>query len=259
MPLFIKGVPSSIITNQFTNNNILDNVDLKTFNSQLYFDLQNTNSLVLDSGVRQIADLSGNNNHPTQNTAANRPEYTHILGLPCVRFNIGMSNRWLNFNDQFFVQSQYQIFSVLGRGSSRAWIQGNLSSSSNKCLHFGLDDTTFHLGHYNNDYAVTIGTSPLNTPIVVNIGLNSTGKFIKINGYPINQSTQTTLLSAGSTGMFGRAVNATYQCFIHEYVAFNRNLDVDTSNLIEAYLARKWKTTNRFNPNHIHYNLAIAA
>ena len=101
MPLLIRGVPSNILASQFTNNNILDNVDLKTFNSQLYFDLQNTNSLVLDSGVRQIADLSGNNNHPIQNTVANRPEYTHILGMPCVRFNVGMSSRFLSLMINF--------------------------------------------------------------------------------------------------------------------------------------------------------------
>lgn len=262
MPLLIEGVPGNTLATQFTNNNILNNVDLKTFNSQLYFDLQNTDSLVLNSGIQKITDLSGKNRHLIQNTASARPEYTHILGMPCVRFNIGMSGRYFPFDDSFVVGSQYQIFVVAGRLASSGIIQYGSALNNYKSLHFGwINDTTFRLGHYVNDYDILTPAPPLNTPALINVGLNTTGKFIKLDGYPVKQSTQNWHLvdDGGAPGYFGTSGVNDIKIFIHEYIAFNRVLSIADSDLIEAYLARKWKTTNRFNPNHVHYKLAIAA
>ena len=263
MPLLIEGVPGNTLANQFTINNILDNVDLKTFNSQLYFDLQNTNSLTLDSGVRQIADLSGNNRHALQNTITSRPEYTHILGMPCVRFNVGASNRFMSFDDQFCANSLYQIFVVAGRCRESAMIQYGSNLGSSKSLHFGwLNNSTFRFSHYaiGDTYDAAVVAPPLHTPALIQVGLNNTGKFIKLDGYPVKQSTIAyKLIYTGSPSYFGTSGVGDIGLFIHEYIGFNRILSTEESNLIEAYLARKWKTTNRFNPNHVHYNLAIAA
>lgn len=264
MPLSIKDYNAHEIQTKFQQDqNVLDTLDLSKYNSALWLDLSSQDHLILDTGIKQIIDLSGNYRHPTQNTTTAQPEYTTILGLPCVRFNVIKTGQWMTVDDSFMWNSLYHIFAVVGKcGPSGDNFDNSIQSNARRATNAGLDwgwrsGTTFSLSHYNNDYNVA-DTTEINIPTLVNLGLNTTGKFIKINGYPVNQSTQATKLGIGLTGYFGRKGSIYHKNFIHEYIAFNRNLSVEDSNLIEAHLARKWNTTDRFYNQHPLYSLLAA-
>lgn len=226
------------------------------------------------STVSQWSDISGNNNHATQGTAANQP--TYVAATSGVNGNAYLSfdgtNDYLSANGLATTltgnDTPFTIFMVTAAtdtlGNYTPFSAGNTASNNNYLLFFdaSVSASTSQLWAERQDSVpttqsansggTTFGTSTKVLSYVfsgttVSAWLNGT---LAINGAALNVGSLT--LDRATIGGWGRiAVSAFYKGKICEILIYNSALGSTDRQSIEGYLTSKWQTaalaTNTFN------------
>ncbi|MDZ7617285.1 MAG: LamG-like jellyroll fold domain-containing protein, partial [Patescibacteria group bacterium] len=219
--------------------------------SSLWLDASDSASLMLSSSntVTQWNDRSGNGRNAvagglSQPLVTNNPL---VGGLEVVRFN--GTNQILNVDLSFLAGSEYTIFAVEGRTSSRTmnYFLGTPTPSPNNGLHVGyLDNTTYRLAQHANDldYTGLPGYTSQEFRVWSNLLDSDSGHAIYLNGAnPVSNSNTVALITAnnGRIGAGQRSENVQwFHGDLGEILIFNHALSSTERQAMEAYLLRKW-------------------
>ncbi len=218
--------------------------------SSLWLDASDTASLTLTGNtVARWDDRSGNGRNAvagglSQPLVANNPL---VGGLEVVRFN--GTNQILNVDLSFLAGSEYTIFAVEGRTSSRTqnYFLGTPTPSQNNGLHVGyLDNTTYGLAQHANDldYTGLPGYTSQEFRVWSNLLDSDSGHAVYLNGAnPVSNSNTVALITAnnGRIGAGQRSENVQwFHGDLGEILIFNHALSSTERQSVEAYLLRKW-------------------
>jgi prepilin-type N-terminal cleavage/methylation domain-containing protein len=188
-----------------------------------------------------------NKNHAVQGTLANQPRYIQdgINGLPALLFD--GSNDFFSYNGNFLVNSDYTIFIVEARTSSKNdnfFLAGSLSSQHNNLIigYYYNVITHSNYGNYRIDNSIPTYTNPIPRVHSFSFGKNF-GKASYINGgQKLTDASQKIPLASYTNSSIGNAYNSIFfQGYIAEIIMFSKDLNDTDRKLIEAYLIEKWR------------------
>ena len=242
-----------------------------------WYDASDASTVTLNgSNVSIWADKSGNGYDATQTASAYQPLYSTALvnGLNSIEFGtLGSAARGFGFFNQQALgtavcATKYAFIGSHARynGQTQNQVvgatQGGSGGNPNGVLHIGYDSSTkLRLGQFANDLDDTI-PAYTSTQDALITGLNrAVGKLISLNGgEEIATNSNTTNLNANSNIGFaiGR-FSGNYYNFagrINELVVFNFEINDDTYQKVEGYLAWKWGTEASLPITHPYYAAA---
>ena len=188
-------------------------------------------------------------NHATQATSANQPQYIRngINGLPSLKFD--GTNDFFSYNGNFLIGSDYTIFVVEARNSSKSvnyFIAGISQQKINESLHLGYrTDAIITQAHYTNDLDKNISNfkSPISRMHSF-VFSKSNGKSIYTDGGTktnnVTQKSPLTSYPGATIGYFENYGSNYYQGSIAEIIFYTRALTDQEIQGVETYLSKKW-------------------
>jgi prepilin-type N-terminal cleavage/methylation domain-containing protein len=188
-----------------------------------------------------------NKNHAVQGTLDNQPLYIQdgINGLPALLFD--GSNDFFSYNGNFLVNSDYTIFIVEARTSSKNdnfFLAGSLSSQHNNLIigYYGNVITHSNYNSYRIDNSIPSYTYPIPRVHSFSFGKNF-GKASYINGgQKLTDASQKIPLASYTKSSIGNAYGSIfYKGYIAEIIMFSKDLNDADRKLIEEYLIEKWR------------------
>jgi len=190
---------------------------------------------------------SNNKNHAVQGDINFQPFYIQdgINGLPALLFD--GSNDFLSYNGNFLINSDYTIFIVEARTSSKNdnfFLAGSSSSQHNNLIigYYGNVITHSNWGGYRIDNAILAYTKPIPRVHSFSFG-KKFGKASYINGgQKLTDTNQNISLASYAGSSIGNAYGSTfYKGYIAEIIMYSKDLNDADRKLIEAYLIEKWR------------------
>lgn len=188
-----------------------------------------------------------NKNHATQSTLAYQPLYVQdgINGLPALLFD--GSNDFLSYNGNFLINSDYTIFIVEARTSSKNdnfFLAGSsISQHNNLILGYYYNFITHsNYNSYRIDNAILDYTKPIPRVHSFSFG-KKFGKASYINGgQKLTGTNQNISLASYPGSSIGNAYGSIfYKGYIAEIIMYSKDLNDADRKLIEAYLIEKWR------------------
>ena len=188
-----------------------------------------------------------NKNHAVQGTLGYQPLYIQdgINGLPALLFD--GSNDFLSYNGNFLINSDYTIFIVEARTSSKNdnfFLAGSSSSQHNNLIigYYGNVITHSNWGGYRIDNDILAYTKPIPRVHSFSFG-KKFGKASYINGgQKLTNTNQNISLASYAGSSIGNAYGSIfYKGYIAEIIMYSKDLNDADRKLIEAYLIEKWR------------------
>jgi len=211
-------------------------------------DTEEQNNAFLTAWYDNNAQSSTKYNVFTSAASTNQPKYieNYFYGaIPSVRFD---GDDFFNIDGNIFVNTNFTMFVVERKNNTGSWLFHPLQAcSTNECLHVGYrSDNNFTLAFYANDLdcngAVTAGCADLaGTKLRIHTMTFSktAGKKYWLNGGTTPDAidaTQTVAITTAKTSKIG----GNYSGDMAELIVFNRTLNDEERQAIEAYLAKKY-------------------
>lgn len=216
----------------------------KSFN-----DNEEQNNAFLTAWYDNNAQSSSKYNVYTSASTANQPKYIENFfnsALPSVRFD---GDDFFNIDGNIFVNTNFTMFVVERKnGAGNIWLFHPLQAcSTNECLHVGYrSDNNFSLAFYANDLdcngSITLGCSDLagmKLRIHTMTFSKTAGKKYWLNGGVNPDALDATQIASITTAKTGK-IGGNYSGDLAELIVFNRVLNDEERQAIEAYLAKKY-------------------
>ena len=234
----------------------------------LWFNAESLAATLADgAAVAAWTDDSGNGRHALQATVANRPVFqTNVLnGLPVVRFD-GTSGV-LGYDGAFLTNTDYTIFFVEARGSSKApnHLFGGTDNRADRNLHIGYrNDAQFTHAHYGRDYNMDVPAYSTPRFRLFSLHLDNTGatgRQTYTNGVFFGGDAQSNVLLSYTDAQVGRYGGGTYyQGDIAEILMYDQYLDSAERNQVGYYLAERYGLESAYvDPNAADIAVSIEA
>jgi len=259
---FYIGVPQFRLLSEFGVNKIKIPFEIKLARAQSGLSVTNDLVLHLDAdaitglsdndSVTQWDDLSGEGNHATQTTEANRPTYkTGVLdGKPVVRFD--------GSNDHLLVSSFSHLNEKSGAtiifmykhadthsGQYLIWADGNILIDAVNDFGNPTGWNNFRVrwnlgGTWRNDHIAAISTQEWQQ-VVITFDGGETKFYTDGNIVYTGSDTQTSISASSPNYMLGgRAAGRYFDGDIAEILIYDRALSGSEREQVEQYLGEKW-------------------
>ncbi|NHZ84350.1 MAG: hypothetical protein GWP19_00525 [Planctomycetia bacterium] len=201
--------------------------------------------------ISQWNDISGNSNHATQVTDANKM----IFGTRTLN-NIDVidsrDTAYMNMDMTVMAATNYTIYAVTQTAASGSvqYIIGNRTSATNQGLHVGyFDATTARFSQWNNDMDTTVpavvSTESQLWKFRLDTGTGHSSTYISDNVTYTNSNVSTSTLIDGLNGNIGTGFQTTnsFKGDLADILGYSDALSTVELGWVETYLKTTWGFT----------------
>ncbi len=228
----------------------------------LWLDASDASTITESGGaVSQWADKSGNNRDATQTDGSLKPTYTlsSMNGQDVLTFD--GSDDHLNVDLDFLAGVSHSAFIVTNvTDYDNIYGAANGNSGSNS-LHVGFSGASnYRMNYWSNDYypAMSANFHAGQANIVNYVWTSGSDKQVFANGYSEGNSGSAGVVGTmAGGGMIGGAVGNYFGGDIAEMIIFTGDVDAETRQQIEGYLAWKWGLESNLPVDHPYKNVEL--